>query len=652
MTQPRPSRLFLALTLVLLPAYAAAQDEPPDSVFPLRGLTVTALRTPVPLAAVPLHVSVIEGADLRSQGIRSMAEALDALPGVSVVESGSFGGTTSLFVRGGESDYVRVLLDGVPVNAPGGGLDLAHLTTENVERIEVVRGPSSVLYGSDAVTAVIEIHTREGTGRMRGDARVRAGNHGSSDLAASVAGKAGALGYTASVANFDSDGTLAFNNEYRNTEASARVDLSGSAGHLAVAFRYSDHDFHFPTDGSGRLSDRNQFTAGTRSVLSVEGARDLGPARAELTLGLHEGEEGIEDAFDDPEDEESLTTRDATRRLLADGRVHVALGAGTTVTVGGLLEEERLESSLRSESAFGPFKSASDNERGTAAVYAQLHAAPAERLSITAGLRHEDNDAFGGHATWRLGAAVGVAPSIRLRASAGTGFKEPTFLENFATGFARGNPDLMPEESRSWEAGFDAQRGALRFAGTWFDQTFRNLIDFTFAPAMEGDPNYQNIARAEVRGLELSAEVEASRSIRLGVDYTWLDAESRDPGFDASADAQFAPGRPLLRRPRHAWSALASWTSSTRDRVSVEGRWVGRREDQDFSNFPAARVVAEGYFLLDASVEVPLTRGDADRWVSGVLRVENLLDREYENPTGFAARGITVLAGVRAGLGR
>jgi vitamin B12 transporter len=161
-------------------------QEPEDTVvFPVAGVTVTALRGLQPRSAVPLDVSVIEGDDLRARGIRSLAEALDDLPGVTVVETGSFGGTTSLFVRGGESDYVRVLVDGVPVNAPGGGLDLAHLGTDNVDRIEVVRGPSSVLYGSDAVAAVIEVHTRSGSGPPRVDARARAGSHGSVDLAAS-----------------------------------------------------------------------------------------------------------------------------------------------------------------------------------------------------------------------------------------------------------------------------------------------------------------------------------------------------------------------------------------------------------------------------------------------------------------------------------
>jgi vitamin B12 transporter len=630
-------------------------QEPEDTVvFPVAGVTVTALRGLQPRSAVPLDVSVIEGDDLRARGIRSLAEALDDLPGVTVVETGSFGGTTSLFVRGGESDYVRVLVDGVPVNAPGGGLDLAHLGTDNVDRIEVVRGPSRVLYGSDAVAAVIEVHTRSGSGPPRVDARARAGSHGSVDLAASVAGSAGRLSYSGSASRFDSDGALAFNNDYRNTEVGARVAFDpDEATSLVLAARHSDHDFHFPTDGTGALADRNQFTAGTRTVLSLDARRRFGPLRAELTLGLNDTEEGIRDAPDDAEDTESLRTDDRARRLLADGRVHVELGRRTTLTAGALLEDESLRTALASESSFGPFTSASDDRRGTRAGYVQVHATPTPRVSLTGGLRQEDNDAFGGFTTWRAGAAWTPAAGVRLRASAGTGFKEPTFFENYAQGGVRGNPDLVPEESRSREIGVDvASRGrGVTLSATAFDQRFENLIDFTFAPPEEGDPNYFNIARADARGLELALHAEIARGLRLDADYTWLDTEVLDPGFDATADAQFAPGRALLRRPAHAWSGTVSWRSARSDVVGLEGRWVGEREDQDFRDFPAARVRVPAFFVLDASAEVPLVGRTGGPGVAGVLRIENLLDRDYEIPFGFDARGLTVLAGVRATFG-
>ncbi|MEN8374272.1 MAG: TonB-dependent receptor [Gemmatimonadota bacterium] len=642
-------------TLCLLVAPGAAQESADTVVYPLPGLSVTALRLPVPRAAVPLNVTVVDGETLRARGIRSLAEALDEWAGITVVETGSFGGTTSIFVRGGESDYVRVLIDGVPVNAPGGGLNIAHLTAANIDRIEVVRGPSSVLYGSDAVAAVIEIHTREGAGAPKLDARARGGSHGTVDLAVAVFGGGDRLSYSASLSNFDTDGVLDFNNQYRNTEASARLALQpDELTSIALSLRYSDHDFHFPTNGAGALVDRNQFTAGDRTVASLDASRRFGPVEAEITLGAHRSDEGIRDAFDDAEDAESLRTDDEARRLLADARAHVRLEETAVLTIGGLVEDESLETALASESSFGPFESAAANDRSTRALYGQVLLTPRTDVSLTGGVRYEDNEIFGSHTTWRLGASFAPAAALRVRASAGTGFKEPTFFENFAEGFALGNPDLVPEESRSWEVGLDAatRDGAATLSATFFDQRFDELIDFTFAPPVDGDPNFFNIARADARGMEISGEAALGGGIGIAADYTWLDTEVRDPGFDVTADATFAPGQRLLRRPRHSWSSRVTWRSQAVGVLAAEGRYVGAREDQDFSSFPAVRVESDAFFLLDVSAEVPLLRSDRGRRLAAVVRIENLLDESYEDPTGFQARGFTVLAGLRAGLGR
>src|SRR5947207_1750608 len=161
-----------------LAASVAAAAQEPDTVV-LNPVVVTATRVPTPADAVTAAVTTLSGRELQLRGIRTVAEALRAVPGAAVVETGSYGGQTSLFLRGGESDYVKVLVDGVPQNQPGGAFDFADLTTDNVDRIEIVRGPASVLYGSDAVTGVIQIFTRTGSGAPRVTAAARAGTYGS-----------------------------------------------------------------------------------------------------------------------------------------------------------------------------------------------------------------------------------------------------------------------------------------------------------------------------------------------------------------------------------------------------------------------------------------------------------------------------------------
>jgi len=193
----------------------ALVQQPRDTVV-LNPVVVTATRVPMPSDVLSSAVTVLRGSDLVAEGIRTVADALQHVPGATIVETGSFGGQTSLFMRGGDSDYVKVLLDGVPLNQAGGGIDLANVTTDNVDRIEILRGPASVLYGSDAMTGVVQIFTKTGAaGRTRLGAELRAGTYGSTDAALDATGGTAKLSYSARVSRFLADGLYPYNNEFR-----------------------------------------------------------------------------------------------------------------------------------------------------------------------------------------------------------------------------------------------------------------------------------------------------------------------------------------------------------------------------------------------------------------------------------------------------
>jgi len=204
--------LVLALTV----------QQPQDTVV-LKPVVVTATRVPVAADLVASAVTVLRGSDLVARGIHTVAAALENVPGAHVVETGSLGGQTSLFMRGGESDYTKVLIDGVPLNQAGGAIDLAHLTTDNVDRIEIVRGPVSVLYGTDAVTGVVQVFTRTGQGPARLGADLRGGTYGSTQGAVDIVGGTSTIGYSARVSRFSSDGLYPSNNQYRNSVVSAAL---------------------------------------------------------------------------------------------------------------------------------------------------------------------------------------------------------------------------------------------------------------------------------------------------------------------------------------------------------------------------------------------------------------------------------------------
>src|SRR5437867_5971696 len=241
-------------------------------------------------------------------------------------------------------------------------------------------------------------------------------------------------------------------------------------------------------------------------------------------------------------------------------------------------------------------------------MYGQAVADVARRVSLTAGVRLEDNQRFGTYATYRVGAVYRVARGTRIRAGAGTGFREPTFFENFATGFSVGNPNLRPEHSRSWEVGVEqAIHDRATLAATFFEQHFVDMIDYN-PSAPSGTPNYANVGGAVASGVELTVGLPL-RLLSLAATYTYLHTDVTNPGFDATPGAALAPGQPLLRRPRHSARVSAAHGFPRRGSVTLTVAYVGARADQDFSTFPFPRVTLPSYTRVDAaraSLRVPL----------------------------------------------
>jgi len=628
-----------------------AQDFP-DTVR-LREVVVTATRLPTPLAATTAAVTVLTGDELKAHGFATVADALRLVPGADVVESGPRGGTTSLFLRGGESGYVRVLLDGVPLNPPGEAYDFANLTTDDVERIEIVRGPASVLYGSDAVSGVVQVFTRQGLGPARWDASARGGTFGSRGLDIGVTG-GGAGGIAAgslSWSRFQTDGIYAFNNRYRNDVASGSVRLAPDARTTArLAVRYTDDVYHYPTDPSGNVVHHNQYTTGREAVASLDAGRFFTPrVEGRLLLGLRESRGRVDQEPDGPGDTlgfYGFQSYDRLSRRSADARLNLYAAGGTVLTGGAALETEAERGSNASQSQFGPSSGSLVVSRWNRAYYGQAVSDLDERLALNAGVRLEDNHAFGTFLTYRAGIAYRRG-GTRLRAALGSAFKEPSFFENYATGYVIGNPTLKPERSTSWDAGLEQSlvAGRLRLSATWFAQRFRDLIQYTSTAPVSGGPNYYNVAAANASGLELEARAWLARRLDVTARYTYLATRAADSGFDG---ATFALGRRLLRRPTHAASFDAAYGAPGRASASLTVQYVGDRDDEDFSVFPGRRVVLPTYLRVDLGGELPLLAGRGARpRVMATARVENLFDERYEQVLHFPARRRALFVGMR-----
>ena len=642
----RLSATLSAVTLFLTTA-AVAQDTtllPP--------VTVTATRVPIRLDLVSSAVTVLTAAQLRGAGYRTVADVLRDTPAASVVATGSFGGQTSVFLRGGESDYVKVLLDGVALNQPGGAFDFADLSLENVERIEVVRGPGSVLYGSDAMTGVIQIFTRTGAGPNRVTASARAGTYGALETAAQLQGGAGALAYSAELARFAADGQLPFNNQYERSVGAVRLRLAPDPRtDVTVALRYADQTYHYPTDGAGRVVDSNTFRFERGPAWTVEAGYAVSPRVAvRFSYAVKAAEQGIDDRADNTGDTlgfYGFQSRDQSRRTSVGARADWRLGR-SIVTFGADLERQRLDGTSESQTEFGPFPNPPLNpRRRNDALYVQALTGLSGPFTVQAGARVDENDRFGRFVTVRAGGVYRLTPDSRLRVAAGSGFKEPTFFENFAQGFVIGNPDLVPERTRSWEAGMEQRFGRATLRVTYFDQAFRDLIEYNPVPTAPDTTNYRNIGRAVADGVEGEVSLDLGRGWSALVRHTYLDTRVLDAGGDAS----FTPGERLLRRPTGQTALRVTGAVAGRAQVAVGLRHTGTRDDLDFSSFPFPRVTLPALMHVDVSAAYRVELGSALALeLSG--RVENLLGDMTREVANFPARGRVVFLGGQLQAGR
>jgi len=630
---------LLPHALLLAGALQSMAAQTPTDTFRLSPLVVTATGVPTPADRLPVTTTVLRGADLQARGIRTVAEALRMVPGAAVVETNSFGSQTSLFLRGGESDYTKVLIDGVPQNAPGGSYDFANLTTDNIERIEVVAGPVSVLYGSDAVAGVVQIFTKRGRGTPHGTISAHGGTYGTLNLGFSVGGGGDLGSFSLGGSDFTSNGSLPLNNHYRNATVNGLFTLR-PADHTqaAFSFRYGDALYHFPTDYTGAPTSKFQH----QDDRGPTAALDLGQAFSQA-VEVHLAGTWHRDNYQYsivPNDSNDVvnfpfSSNDWVTRQGVTGKAVLHLSSGNVLTAGSVFEHQ-----LMTGTTLGAPKMRDDGA-GFVEVVTGLDRA----VSVTAGARIEDNQRFGTYGTYRAGASYRLAERTHLRASVGTGFKEPSLFQNYASGFTVGNPNLKPERVFSWEAGLDQTLGrGVTVQATYFNQRFRQLIEYDGTASV----NYFNVPASWARGVEAGVHAGLGTWGALSATYTYL--QTRVTAGDTGSTAQFLNGQPLIRRPSHSVTLSGSAALPAGGSVEAEWSYVGRRQDIDFN--AGGRVTLPAYGRVNVSARYPLTLlGGVASGLSLDARVENALDAHYQEVRGFPARGRTVILGGSWSLG-
>jgi vitamin B12 transporter len=654
-------RVAFAL-LLLLPGTLSAQIPASDSVYEIAPLVVTPERAPMPAGMVTGSVTVLQGGELRARGVRSVADALREVPGASVVSGGSFGAQTSLFLRGGESDYTKVLIDGVAMNQPGGAFNFNALTLDNVERIEVVRGPASVLYGTDAMTGVVQIITRDGRGPASLDLTAQGGTFGTRRILAALSSGSDRFGYSAAGSTEKSDGTYPFNNEWQNNVGTVQARLAlGRATTLRGSFRYAEDNYHFPTNSGGLPVDSNAVNRHDATTFSLGLDQGLGARwSAKLLATVNQEGSSARNAKDSPGDTlgfgfASASDADLLRRAF-DARVTFTPSGALSLTGGVEFlrdREERHEGYAISNFGFGIDTSISapvEHARGNTGAYLQALLQPRAGLSLSAGARLDDNEGFGRFVTGKLGAIQHLGSGTRIRGTIGTAFKTPTLEESYGNSpFSIGDPELEPETSTSWEIGaeHDLLAGRLTLGAVWFDQRFEEMIQYD-GGAAPGDPTYANVAAATSRGLDLSLVARPTPVLSIDLGYTYLKTEVTDAGFSSGSGDVFVEGEELIRRPSSSGRLGVSWLALRRATLGAQVTYVGSRSDVDFGPFPSERVELPGYTLLDLSADLPILGGETGGSLAVTFRAENLLDESYDTVVGFPGRGRTLIGGLRA----
>jgi len=638
-------------------------------------VVVTATRTPVPEEESGASVSTLESGELQLMQPVAASDALRFLPGAIVNTVGQRGGQSSLFVRGGDSRYNKVIIDGVPVNDPGGIFDFGTVPLAAAERLEFLRGAQSTLYGSDAMTSVVQVFTQTGSSespefRFGADG----GNFSTAHGYASFAGARDRFDYNLFGDQFNTQGS-GINDDYSNSLQGANLGarLTDRAT-LRIRARHSNSrtgvqgEWKFngqpllPPDLDARARQNNLLASAELTVASSAHWQHRATAFEYNHRTLNE--DTLPDRGCD------VTVFNFTDCFFRD-LAHINR-AGLNYQ-GDYIPRDWAQTTLGYEfedenGSFNSFFTSTDANNNPIIVGQFTHGLRLNhalflqqritrgRLSAVGGVRYVHNDSFGDRAVPRIAltflALRGGArlSGTRLRFSYAQGIKEPRFEESFGISGvfpADPNPNLKPEENRAFEAGFEQGLfgGKYAFSALYFNNEFRNQIEFTTNPA-DFHGQYVNVNRSMAHGAEVVLKGHLNNRVSLDSAYNYTSTQILEAPLCTAqnfCDPLLAAGQPLIRRPRHSGSLLLNYLGS-RWGANLGGSFVGRRADSDFLGLGITH--AAGYARVDLGGWYEI-----NSHVTSYLNIENALNKHYEEVVGYPALGINFRAGFRFRFG-
>lgn len=642
------TNLLILITAFILPFLTWAED-----VIDLGTFVRTASRTPIPIDQVGSSVTVIDRTQIENRQAVFLSDLLRDVPGVAVNRSGGFGSFTQVRIRGGEANQTLVIIDGIEANDPATGseFDFAHLLTSDIDRIEVIRGPQSSLWGSDALAGVINITTRKGSGGLKVDGYAFGGSFSTVEGGAGVSYGNDLVNFMLRSTKFDSQGNNVAErggeqDSYRNETWNFDFGLSPiDEIEFTISGRHTKGKREFdPTGLISRPIDGDRSTEVNQSY-----------GRAQVKFKLFDGKwqhifgtaitHGDNDNFNRGVEE----TSNQGKKFKLDYQTNIAIEipflANARHTLSLIVEREREDFDQRGPiTVFGdPNQDQDITNKGYIGEYRmELW----NRVFLSASLRKDDNDRFDNTTTQRFTAAyTHLESGTKIRGSYGKGVKNPTFTDLFGF-FPRlgngnqnffGNPNLEPERSEGWEVGLDQQfsEGRVDLSATYFREKLKDEINGFFFDPTIGMFTAINVDGESIReGFEISFTAEVVEALDITANYSYIDA-TQPNGLGKQVRE--------IRRPEKIASFNANYRFwDDRANLNLGINYTGHQYDNNFSTFPATRVRLDDYLLVNLAASFTVNSN-----VTIVARAENLFDEQYQDVFGFETPGMGLYAGAK-----
>ena len=615
--------------------------------YKLNDVVITATRTASNTVELANSITVIDSAEIVNKNSFNTFDAIKNEYGISFTQQGGKASVSNIYIRGGSPSQSLVIIDGVEVNMPNDPSNFYNffsLPLDNTNRIEILRGPQSTLYGSDALTGVINIITLKGQGKPVLNVAFEGGSYSTYKGTITSLGSVGKFNYSAALSRTKSDGYSAASDQYGNTEkdgfqldnfnTNLGYDFSKSfSADVVVRYNNSSTDLDQSTGSPEFWDDPSYIFDQEEFFIRAQGKLNLMDKKWDQKIGLSYFRNNRDYSYDTSAASAYYSSSNYDgRKYKADWQNDFYFLENNLITAGIEFELEETSSEYYLLTYVGPPDYASifpEQSANTFGIYLQDQIKLDESFFGTIGVRYDYQNQFGSAFTYSIAPAyIFWETGTKLKTTVGTGFKAPSLFYLYDPVY--GNSELDPEQSFGWDAGVEQFFWSAEFSigANYFYNKFSDMFGL--------DSNFKtiNINKAETNGVEVFAKADLLEGLIIKANYTYLDA--RDKSEDTPDYNQ-----KLIRRPENKAGLYVSYTWNNIANMNIDIMYVGKRDELDFATYPASRIVMPYYFLINLAAYY-----DLFSFLRLQGRIENLLDKQYEEIYGYGTSGLSFYGGI------